>query len=92
MLQNLPYFWNTKTNIGIKNEKKLHGFSYSKNMANFESFRWNISSSINFFFQKSDLGRVYNCCNLGTLRARSSKLIVRYQLISYRVINLYLIK
>ena len=24
----------------MKNEKKLHGFSYSKNMANFEIFLW----------------------------------------------------
>ena len=38
----------------MKNEKKLHGFSYSKIMANFEAFRWNISSSINLLFLKSD--------------------------------------
>ena len=31
---------------------KLRGFSYSKNMANFEAFRWNISSSINLLFLK----------------------------------------
>ena len=31
----------------MKNEK------YSKNMANFEAFRWNISSSINVLFLKS---------------------------------------
>ena len=31
------------------------GFSYSKNMANFEAFHRNISSSINLLFLKSDL-------------------------------------
>ena len=34
--------------------KKLLGFSYSKNMANFEVFCCNISSSINLLFLKSD--------------------------------------
>ena len=38
-----------------KNEKKLRGFMYSKNMAKFEVFCWNISSSINLFFLKSEL-------------------------------------
>ena len=83
MLQNLPYFWNTKThvffflfsfhatllfslmnalvyvNMGknklarIENRKNnLHGFSYFKNMANFEAFHWNFSSSKN-----SEIGR-----------------------------------
>ena len=69
-LQNLPYFWNTKTyavfsfcatlvftgkNKVARNEKrkKLHGFSYSKRMVNFEAFHWNISSSINLYFLKS---------------------------------------
>ena len=33
--------------------KKLHGFSYSKNMANFEAFHYVISSSINLLFLKS---------------------------------------
>ena len=37
--------WKTKT--------KLHGFLYSKNMANFEAFHRNISSSINPIFLKS---------------------------------------
>ena len=37
----------------MNNEKKLLGFSYSKNMANFEAFRWNISSSINLLFLKN---------------------------------------
>ena len=35
---------------GLWNEKKLRGFSYSKIMANFEAFRWNISSIINPLF------------------------------------------
>ena len=36
--------------------KKLHGFfSYSKSMANFEAFRWNISSIINLLFLMSEL-------------------------------------
>ena len=33
--------------------KKLRGFSYSKNMANFEAFCRVISSSINFLFLTS---------------------------------------
>ena len=33
--------------------KKLRGFSYSKNMANFEAFHWNIPSSTKFIFPKS---------------------------------------
>ena len=40
--------------------KKLHGFSYSKSIANFEAFRWNISSSINFLFLKSDIRYTYS--------------------------------
>ena len=32
----------------------LWGFSYSKSMENFEAFCWNISSSINLLFLKSD--------------------------------------
>ena len=38
----------------MKNEKNYLGFSFSNNMANFEAFRWNISSSINLLFLKSD--------------------------------------
>ena len=39
----------------MKNEKKnLHGFLYTKNMANFEAFRIVISSSINVLFQKNE--------------------------------------
>ena len=34
----------------MKNKKKLRGFSYTWNIANFESFRWNISLSTNLFF------------------------------------------
>ena len=36
----------------MKNKKKLRTsvFSYSKSMANFEAFNWNISSSVNLFF------------------------------------------
>ena len=37
--------------------KKLHGFSYTQNIANFEAFRWNISLSANLLFSKSDLGK-----------------------------------
>ena len=58
MLQNLLYFWNTKTHIVCRHrpgqwafirqknkvaqnekQKKLSGFLYSKNMANFELFQ-----------------------------------------------------
>ena len=46
MPQNLGYFWSTKTYI--------HSFLYPKNMANFEAFRWILSSSINLLFLKSD--------------------------------------
>ena len=39
----------------MKNEENyLRGFSYSKNMANFEAFRWVISTSLNLLFLKSD--------------------------------------
>ena len=34
--------------------KKLHRFSYSKNIANFKTFHWVISSSINLLFLKCD--------------------------------------
>ena len=34
--------------------KKLHGFSYTKNIANFEAFRWNISLSAKLLFLKSE--------------------------------------
>ena len=40
----------------MKNEKKNYmgfHFSYSKNMAYFEAFRWNILSIINLLFLKS---------------------------------------
>ena len=40
----------------MKNEKNLGGFSYSKSIANFEAFRWNISSSTN-----SKIGRSGPC-------------------------------
>ena len=49
---------NTVTNPKLlkKNQKskKLFGVSYSKNMANFETFRWTNSSSINLLFLKSE--------------------------------------
>ena len=42
-LQNLPYFWNMKTRIVFFVfhfvQKKLGGFLYSKNIANFEVFK-----------------------------------------------------
>ena len=55
----------TKASIREKNKvaqnekckKKLRGFSYSKSMANFEAFCWNISSSINLLFLKSASAR-----------------------------------
>ena len=34
--------------------KKLHDFSYDKNMANFEAFCWGIKLSINFLFLESE--------------------------------------
>ena len=33
--------------------RQLHGFSYYKNMANFEAFRWNIKLSAKLLFLKS---------------------------------------
>ena len=50
ILQNLPYFWNTKTHVF---------FSFSKNMANFEAFLW----SKNLFFLKS-VSYMYTVCLL----------------------------
>ena len=48
----------TKYSRKTKNEKKLHGFSYTKNITNFKAFRWNnllsakllLLKSVNFFF------------------------------------------
>ena len=37
----------------MKNEKKLHGFSYYKDMANFEAFLWSIKLSANLLLLKS---------------------------------------
>ena len=34
--------------------KKLYGFSYTYNIANFEAFCWNILMSANLLFLKSD--------------------------------------
>ena len=34
--------------------KKLRGFSYDKNMANFEAFCWGIKLRINFLFLESE--------------------------------------
>ena len=34
----------------MKNEKKLHEFSYTQNIANFESFFWNLNLSTNRLF------------------------------------------
>ena len=39
----------------MKNGKVNFGFSYILKMANFEAFRWVISSSINLLFLKSDI-------------------------------------
>ena len=39
----------------MKNEKKLHGFSFSINIANFEAFRWTKKLISNLFFLKSAL-------------------------------------
>ena len=39
----------------MKRQKNLHGFSYAKNMPNFEAFRWNFSSSTRLLFLKSDI-------------------------------------
>ena len=59
----LPYFWNAKTPssfffissyfiFSLMNAWK-HGFSYSKIIANFDVFSWNISLSIILLFPKS---------------------------------------
>ena len=39
-----------------QNEKKLHGFSYVKSIANFEGFHWNFSLSTNPQIIRSDVG------------------------------------
>ena len=39
--------------LEMKNEKKLHGFSFSINMANFEAFRCTKKLISNLFFLKS---------------------------------------
>ena len=40
------------------------GFSYSKNMANFKAFHWDISSSINLLFLKSEKALKYGIINI----------------------------
>ena len=47
----------------MKNEKKICGFLYSKNMANFEALHYVISSSINLVFLKSDVVYTRKPCN-----------------------------
>ena len=39
--------------------KKLHGFSFSINMANFEAFCWTKKLISNLFFLKSDITKIY---------------------------------
>ena len=48
-----------KNNVA-KNEKqkKLHGFSFSINIANFEAFRWTKKLISNLFFLKSEQGNL----------------------------------
>ena len=48
-----------------QNEKKLCGFSYSKNMANFEVFRQTISSNICLLFLKSAIMSLFIQCTIG---------------------------
>ena len=43
----------------MKNEKKLRGFSFSINMANFEAFCWTKKLISNLFFLKSVHGKTY---------------------------------
>ena len=51
----MPAFIRGKNKIARnENGNKLYGFSYSKNIANIEAFRWVISSSIDLLFLKSD--------------------------------------
>ena len=45
----------TKYSRKTKNEKKLHGFSYTKNMANFEVFLSRIKLSANLLFMRSEV-------------------------------------
>ena len=49
----MPWSILTWTRAFIRENKKLLRSSCSKNMANFEAFQWNISSSINLLFRKS---------------------------------------
>ena len=44
----------------MKNEIKLHGFSYVKSIANFEGFHWNFLSSTNPQIVRSDVGTLKN--------------------------------
>ena len=46
----------------MKNKKKLHGFSYTKNIANFEAFCWNILLSANLLFLKSETASFFPDC------------------------------
>ena len=56
----------------MKNDKNLHGFSYSKCMANFEPFYQAISSSINVLLLKSECSKVYEEIGIITNTALTS--------------------
>ena len=78
--------------------KKLPGFSYSKNRANFEAFRSAISSSINLLFLKSEIlcvrifkrryGGLVNFCDMNTtylFSKHNKNLKIRLSLISHYI-------
>ena len=46
-------FIREKIKLHQMQKEKIHEFSYDKNMANFEAFRWGIKLRINFLFLKS---------------------------------------
>ena len=51
----LHYFFRNELVAQNEKQNKKHGFMYSINIANFEAFRWLISSGINFLFLKSQM-------------------------------------
>ena len=59
----------------MKKGKSNFGFSYILNMANFEAFGWNISSSINSEIRRSRLYEVSNIYALWSTRHLTMRLV-----------------
>ena len=72
----------------VQNEKrkKLHGFSYSKSMANFEAFCGSFSSSTNLIFLMSDIESMFSSHNGVFLLLWNLTLPVRHDMKNFHVL------